>query len=721
MASDPANLAKLFELAIAHHQAGNLPEAERHYRAILQASPRQFDALHYLGVLQAQGERYDDAVTLIRRALKINPRSAEALANYGNVLRLSGRPAEALAACNKALALAPDHAGALTNRGAAMQALGRYAEALASYDRALALNPRSATALNNRGVVLKELQRLEDALASFDAALAITPSNAEAHCNRGNVLQELGRFEHALGSYGQALAIRPGYPEALMNRGNALQELQRTEDALTDLRQAILLRPDYAEAHYNLGRAFKQQGKLDDAVASYRKALSLKPDFAEAHYSLGNALQDQGKLDDAIAGYRKALSLKPGYRDAHGNLLFCLNYHPDLPAEEIFAEYRRWNDSYARPLRGKSAHANSRGPLRRLRIGYVSPYLRLHSTRHFIEPLLAHHDKSRVEVFAYAEVPKEDAVSARFKGYVEQWRRTIGLNDDEVATLIRHDDIDILVDLAGHTTGNRLLVFARKPAPVQVSWLGYGYTTGMDAMDYLMADAAFAPAGCESLFAEKIVRLPVFTAYRPAENMGETGALPALQAKGVTFGTLSRSVRINHRVIHAWAAILNRLPDARLVINSGNFRDAGMQARMREQFAARGIAAERLLIGYDSPPWDVLRRIDISLDCFPHNSGTTLFESLYLGVPLITLAERPSVGRLGSAILTALGHPEWIAMTEEEYEDKAVALATDIDRLVSLRAGLRDQMQRSALMDEPAFARSVEAAYREMWQKWCGE
>jgi len=288
-----------------------------------------------------------------------------------------------------------------------------------------------------------------------------------------------------------------------------------------------------------------------------------------------------------------------------------------------------------------------------------------------------------------------------------------------MAALIRADGIDILVDLAGHTAGHRLQVFARKPAPVQASMFGYGYTTGLDAIDYFLADHEFAPPGCESVFSEKLVRLPVSATYRPAENMGEPGPLPARQGGDITFGSLSRSVRVNYRVIRTWAALLKRLPDARLMINSHSFQYAGMQASMRDQFGAHGIAGERLILGYDTPPWDVLRKIDISLDCFPHNSGTTLYESLYLGVPYITLAERPSVGRIGSTILHALGHPEWIAATEEEYIDKAVALAADINGLAQLRAGLRAQMLRAAIMDEPAFARSVESAYREMWRRWC--
>lgn len=855
MQLDHLKLLKLLEHAVASHQAGKLPEAERFYRAVLETSPNQFDALHYLGLLQAQRGSHAEAQQLIRQALDANPQSAEANANLGNVLlevnraedalaffrkslaiqpgnvqtlygqgnalcalarhgealasydaslsidpqfipalnnrgnllkelerypeafasfdralaiepgnpgilvnlgvvqRALKRSAAALASFEQALALKPDYAEALNNRGNALVDLRRYAEALASFSKALALKPDYAEALNNRGTALEELkrhaealasfeqallvkpdyvealnnrgnalknsQRHEEALASFERALTLKPDYAEAHSNYGNVLKAQGRLDDAIVSYRKALSFKPGYAEAHSNLANALNDQGRLDEAIAGYRQALALKPDYAEAHNGLGVVLQGQGKLDDAVASYNKALALKPDFAEAHINLGNALMDQGSLDAAIASYRVVLSLRPDDATAHSNLLFCLNYHPDLSAEDIFAEYRRWNERHARPLLCDVAHANNRDSGRRLRIGYVSPDLRRHSARHFIEPLLAHHDKTRFEVFAYAEVATEDAVSARFKSQVDYWRRTVGLSMDEMAALIRSDGIDILVDLAGHTKGNRLQVFARKPAPVQVSSvLGYGYTTGLDAIDYFLADRKFSPPGYDSLFAETLVRLPIAAAYRPAEGMGEPGPLPALQTKRITFGSLTRSVRVNHRVIRTWAAILNRLPDARIAINSRNFQNAAMQTRIQNQFVAYGIEAERLILGCDSPPWDVLRKIDIGLDCFPHNSGTTLFESLYMGVPFVTLAGRPSVGRLGSSILTAVGHPEWIAGTEEEYIDKTVALAADIDYLASVRAGLRDQMARSSIMNEPAFARSVESAYREMWRRW---
>ena len=319
----------------------------------------------------------------------------------------------------------------------------------------------------------------------------------------------------------------------------------------------------------------------------------------------------------------------------------------------------------------------------------------------------------------YSRTSSRTRCSRRYRTCVEHWTNTQGLSDEQLARRIRADGIDILVDLAGHTYKSRLQVFAYKPAPVSVTWLGYGCTSGLSAIDYLLTDEASAPPGSEHLFAERPWRLatPQY-AYRPAPDMGEAGPLPALERGHVSFGTLTRAVRINHRTIAVWSEILKQVRGARLVINSGNYRDPAIQERLAQRFLAQGIERERLEIGFQSPPWDVLRGIDIGLDCFPHNSGTTLFESLYMGVPFVSLAGRPSVGRLASSILEGLGHPEWIARSEAEYIEEAVALARTVDRLARCRAGLRSEMQASALMDEAGLARRVEAAYRQMFEIW---
>ena len=400
--------------------------------------------------------------------------------------------------------------------------------------------------------------------------------------------------------------------------------------------------------------------------------------------------------------------------------MFALNYHPDLDAQTIYQAYKQFNETIGVPLQETWApHGNPAAANRLLRIGYVSPDFRRHSVMSFLEPVLTLHDKQSFEVYAYAEVTTMDDVTARAQSIVSHWRSTVGLTDAAIAQMIRTDQIDVLIDVAGHTSGNRLRAFARKPAPVTVSWMGFGYTTGLPAIDYYLTDATSAPVGSEHLFAEKPWCMNrTHYVYRPDPAMGDVGALPATVLGCVTFCTLTRAVRINHRVVRVWADILKRLPTARLVVDSKNYSDSITREGLLAQFANVGIEPGRLDIGYHTPPWDLLRSVDISLDCFPHNSGTTLFESLYMGVPYITLAGRPSVGRLGATILQGVGHSEWVATTEDEYIELAVSLARDVSRLAQHRANLRGEMERSPLMDEVGFTRALESAYREMFQIW---
>jgi len=535
----------------------------------------------------------------------------------------------------------------------------------------------------------------------------------------GSTLQK--QSKDALPALEKAAKLLPKDPETHFNLGITLKSLGQLEAAAESYRAALKLKPDFAGAYNNLAFVLQEMGQFEEAILACRRALELKPDYPGAYFNLGNAQRDLGRIDDAVASYRRALEIQPDFSRAHGGVLFALNYHPDMSAEDIFRAYREFDTLYCLPLRKTwREHENDKDPNRRLRIGYVSPDFKHHSCRSFIEPLLAHHDKTQVEVFAYADLSKEDYMTARYKNYVDHWIPTKGMSDEALAERIRADRIDVLADLAGHTADNRLLTFARKPAPVSFSWMGYGYTTGLSAIDYYLTDEISAPQGSEGLFAEQPWRIsnPAY-AYRPNSDMGEVGGLPALQSGHITFGTLTRSVRINYRTIRAWAEILKQVKDSRLVIDSSNFRNPPMQELIIAKFAEHGINRERLEIGYHSPPWDVMRGIDIGLDCFPHNSGTTLFEALYMGIPFVTLADRPSVGRLGSCILHGVGHPEWIAGSEQEYMARALELSGNMERLAALRMSLREEMRNSPLMDETGFARKVEEAYRNMWQLWC--
>ena len=478
----------LFADALRMHRAGRPNEALQLCRRVLvEHDPNHADSLHLLGEIAHRAGRHDLAVEMIEKAIAVDPQAARFHASLGEALAAQDKPGEAVVAFRRAIALDPNVAATHTNLGSALREIGQLEELATACRRAIALDPNLAPAHSDLGAALFYLGRLDELEACFRRALGLNPNFAVAYCNLGNVLQGLSRFEEAVTCYARALTLRP--------------------DLVAVLR--------------NLGAAFHRLGLLDDAVACFRQLLALTPDDAKTHNTLGSPLRDLGKLDEAIAAYRRAVAIDPHYSNAHSNCLFCLNYAPDLPAEEIFAEYQRWDEAHARPLAPAVArHDNDRSPERRLRIGYVSPDFRHHPVRHFIEPVLARHDKSTVEVFAYAQVACEDEVTARLKSHVDHWRSTVGLSGEDMAERIRADRIDILVDLAGHTGDNRLLVFARKPAPVQVSWIGYGYTTGLETIDYFLADAQYAPPGCEHLFSEKLVRLPVFAVYRPPKGWG---------------------------------------------------------------------------------------------------------------------------------------------------------------------------------------------------------
>jgi predicted O-linked N-acetylglucosamine transferase (SPINDLY family) len=651
-----------------------------------------------------------------RKKAQPTPQEVNALAALFN----EGRYNEGIAQARIITERFPQHGFGWKVLGALLSAQGHNADALEPMQKSAQLSPEDEQAQTNLGLLLGELGRLPEAETCHRQALVINPQFAPAHNNLGTALKQQGQLAEAEASYRTAIALKPDYAKAHYNLGITLSELGRFTEAEAAHHQAIKYSPDFAEAHLNLGVSLHHQGRLSEALPSFRRALALKANYAEAESDLGSLLLNQSCLLEAENCFRRALALKPDFEDAFSNLLFLLNYDPNKSGEEIFAAYREYDEHFCQPLRGAwRTHQNSRETTRRLKIGYVSPDFFSHSVRYFLEPLLARHDRHTLEIYAYAELAREDETTTRYKSMVDHWVPTLGLSDEALTARIRSDEIDVLVDLAGHTAHNRLQVFARKPAPVSVSWLGYGYTTGLTAIDYLLTDETSVPLGSEGLFSETPWRLatPAYV-YRPAAGMGPVGALPARKRGSITFGTLTRAVRINHRTIRVWSEILKRVDDSRLAVNSRNFQEDAEQEALAKRFAAHGIRREQLEIGYRSPPWDVLRGFDIGLDCFPHNSGTTLFETLYMGIPYVTLAGRPSVGRLGSSILEGVGHPEWIARSEEEYIEKAVALAADLPRLADLRAGLRQEIEASPLMDEVGFARKVETAYREMFAHW---
>ena len=751
---DPMQDDALYLLATVDRHCGHPDKAIEHLRAALALKP-DFTAcrLELCRLLFERGEQ-SAGQQLAQAGIAIDRNSADLRVGLGSLQLAAGDHEAAAASFEAAVALAPERDDARRQLGDIRQGQGKLdaafeayrslrssaaaedaqrflrlgvayhdrgslAPAARCYESAITLQPTLFSAHNNIGTVHQTLGDLAASIHHYRSAIAISPGNAQAHFNLATSLQRQGQFTDAVKSYETSVSLNPGDADMLSSLGTALQAQGKLSAAAEKYRTAIALDSKHVDAHCNLAALLHRQGELATALAGYRKALALAPGSAFVQRNLGCVLQEMGRHDEAIDSLEAALAAEPGYTDARNTLLFTLNYHPDKAAEDIYSVYHRLNRAVDVPrLDSWREHVNSKDLPRRLKIGYVSPDLRNHSVRHFLEPLLANHDRSAFELFAYAELSLGDATTVRYRSYIDHWVPSKGLSDLALAERIRADQIDILIDLAGHTTDNRLGAFAYKPAPVSLSWLGFGYTTGLSTIDYFLTDETSAPADSEPLFSEQLWRLaPPAFAYRPAEGMGEVSALPASERGYVTLGTLTRAVRVNHHTIRVWSQILQRVPGSRLVIDSQSYRDASMCASLVDKFAAHGIAPERLQIGFHSPPWDVLRGIDIGLDCFPHNSGTTLFETLYMGLPYVTLAGRPSVGRLGSSILVGMGHPEWIAQTEDEYVEIAVKLASDLPRLAALRASLRGEMRASALMDEASFARKVEAAYREMFAR----
>jgi predicted O-linked N-acetylglucosamine transferase (SPINDLY family) len=565
--------------------------------------------------------------------------------------------------------------------------------------------------------------KMDEAVAAYRQAVALDPRNAGAYCNLGAALRDNGHFDEAIVICRQAIGLDPSCAEAHCNLGVALRDKGQLDEAITAFHQAIALKPSYYDAHNNLGNALNDQGQLDEAEAAFRRAIALNPNVADAHNNLGNTLKNKGQLDEAIAAYRQAIALNPNYTDAHSNLIFATHYHPAFDTHAIAEEGRRWNRQHGEPLaKFIHSHSNDPSPDRRLRLGYVSPDFRDHVVGRNLLPLFHQHDHRQFEITCYAQVYRPDAVTSQFQQNSDCWRNIVGLSDEQVAEQIRQDRIDLLVDLTLHTGSNRLLVFARKPAPVQLTFAGYPGSTGLSAIDYRLSDPYLDPRGMdESVYSEQTFRLPdSFWCYDPLGCRDiPVNSLPALEAGVITFGCLSNFCKINDSVLALWAQVLRQVEGSRLLLLAplGSHRQ-----RTVDQLCQRGIDPERIEF---VPPQtrrqylELYHRVDLGLDSFPYNGHTTSLDSFWMSVPVVSLVGRTAVSRGGSSILSNIGLPELVARSEEEYMRIAVKLGQDIPRLSNFRSTLRRRMEQSPLMDAPKFACDIEAAYRRMWHTWC--
>ncbi|WP_212688319.1 tetratricopeptide repeat protein [Undibacterium luofuense] len=721
-------IAKLLTDARHFLKSGDFASAKAVSTQILEKFPMHIEVLDIAIRADAGAGKLSDAwLTLVGRVTKIGDKAGISMLPELLVTMHECGQAELMERCSRwYVSFRPSEPLAWDCLSISLIEQAKYEEAVNASRVAVRLLPGSSRFHANLGAGLNGLREFSEALKHLETAVAIDPGLANAYNNLGNALNGLGEHDRALQCYKRAISINPSVYYFYFNAADMLHQIRQYTSAEEYYRKSMELHPGNYKAIGGLIDVLNLSGRAQEAMTFAESYLPVNPVDSKFWGAYGNILQRTGLIDKAIDAYMKALEFEADPRSdfsrkIYSSLLFVLNNHPDLPAEVIFGAYQEYEQKFAAPFYSewqKSACIPVAD--KKLRVGFLSQAFFNHVCRYFMLPLFEHIDRNIFEIFVYDDSPTVDHVSEKYARCADHWQRITGWSDQEVADRIRQDAVDILIDVSGHSTDNRLGIFARKPAPVSLHWLDFGYTTGLRAIDYYLTDMPGAPEGSDHLFAEKVWRLdvPAFV-YRPDNLMPEPSESPFLKDGIVTFGCLSRANRINHHVVRVWSAILNAMPDSRLLISSGDFGDPGMREQMISRFVAEGVARERLNIGYSSPSHVPLQSVDIGLDCFPHNSGTTLIESLYMGIPFITLAGRPSVGRIGSSVLHAAGFPEWIAETEMEYAQKVLMLAHDHQGLIDYRKKLRHVMQQSPLMDEAGFARGFERALRQMWQRYC--
>ncbi len=636
----------------------------------------------------------------------------------------SGHLQESENICNDLLKEDQNHSEALYILGAIAHRQGCCDKAVSYFNRAIGVNSSNSRYYLGLGIVQNQQGKFEAAIRSFKKSLKINPDIFNTQYNLGTVFLRLNRFDSASRCFRKAVQLNPNSVSALNNLGLSLINLGSFDEAETWFKKSITIKPDFMGAYINLGMMLTRQGKLTEAVYHLKKATALDSNHPQAQHALAVALLNQARVDEAMIWFKKSLQEKPDAAVTHSDFLFGMHYQDRIDPIALFLHHLLWASQHAAPSNKYQLFTNDRSSHRRLRIGYLSPDFRDHSVAHFIEPIIASHNRLTFEIFCYSNVQNPDAITEHLKGISDTWKDISSLSDEKAAEMIRADGIDILVDLAGHTANNRLLVFANRPAPIQVAYLGYPDTTGLPAIQYRLTDAWADPPGRSDLLSsEEPVRLPKgFHCYVPLLETPPVNALPAIENGHITFGSFNNGRKITHTTISLWAEILSLVPDSKMVIKSKALTDPETAAGLQKRFRENGISPDKIrLAGRTESKYkhlDLYNDIDIALDTYPYNGTTTTLEALWMGVPVITLAGETHISRVGKSLLSHLNLADLIAESSENYINFAVSLAGDIERLKTLRAGLRNRLTASPLMDSARFTQSLEAVYRKMWQQW---
>lgn len=747
-----SGLLQAFQQAALLHAQGRLWEAEQLYNAVLKADRRHFDTLCRLGVIRLQQSRFDDAAGLFHRAIKVDKTSAEAHQYLAFALSGLERFEDAVRHYQNALAIRPNFAEAHNNLGHALQRLGRFDEAIAQYEAALAVSPHYAEARNNLGNALHLLERHEEAIAQYESALAIRPDYAEALWNAGNALRTLGRFEQAIVQYEKALAIRPNYPEAHNAIGNVLRLLARSEEATSQYQKALATRPDYVDAHVNLGDALAVLGRRDEAVAQYERALAVQPQHADALSKRGEALGALNRHNEALASFEKALAADPDHAGAFNGLAGCAGAVCDWTRTQKLsreAGFRAATGKFLDPFiflgycsdpllqlacaRTYVGHEVPAVPPRfwlgqvwrnpKIRIAYLASGFHQHPTAYLTAELIEIHDRSRFEILGLSVGPDDGSeIRTRLVRGFDQFHDLRSNNDREAARLINDMRIDILVDRSGYTRDARPEILACRPAPIQVSYIGFPGTLGADFYDYVIADRTVLPFDEQRFYTEKIVHLPdtylVTDSKQPIASATQTRQQAGLPELGFVFCCFNNSYKITAPVFDVWMRLLDRVQGSVLWLLR---KSALAEENIRKEAAARGIDPSRLVFAGRLKLDEHLARhrlADLFLDTLPYNAHTTASDALWAGLPLVTCRGEAFAGRVASSLLHTIGLPELVAHSLDEYEALALRLATEPALLLGLRERLRRNRLTYPLFDTDRYRRHLETAYTQMWELW---
>ncbi|WP_316225683.1 tetratricopeptide repeat protein [Bradyrhizobium sp. SZCCHNS3052] len=706
--------------AVAAYRGGRRAEAQAICGKILALLPDHFDALHLLGVTALDGGQIDLAEQALTRAVEIEPRHAEALSNLGLALFNRKRFEEARKCQERAVALKPNLLVALTGLGNTLMRLGRPEEAITAHDRAIALKPDYADAYCNRGMALLPLARNAEANASFDRALSLNPRHMEAMFGKGLASINLRHVTDALAAFDAALAIKPGAPQVLAQRGRLHQMAGRFDQAKADYEAALARDPMLEMAL--LGKA--QLGHFKDVAQSVdacRKVLEQNPRSEEAWLWLGVCYGKQGEVASAVAHFDRALEIRPDFAEAMTAKIFTLEFMPEADFALQQAARREWWQRIGAHIPRRPAAKRDLDPERHLTIGYVSSDFRNHSAALTFLPVLRHRDPQNFAIVCYACSPVQDSVTAQFRACADLWVDAVQMSDDELADRITADGVDILVDLSGHSAGNRLPLFARKPAPIQVTAWGSGTGTGLPTIDYFLADPVTVPDAVRHLFAEQVYDLPAVITTEALPDIAPT-PLPMLNNGFVSFGVFNRLDKISDAALIVWTRIMQQLPDSRIVIKSSSLDDRLLRDRLLARFAAHGVAPERVVcLGWSTREQQIAQfaQVDISLDPFPQNGGVSTWESLQAGVPVIAKLGHSAASRAAAAIVTAVGLGEFVAEDDEGYVALAAKWASQPAELAKLRAALPAMVASSAAGNVETYARKVEEGYRLFWRRHC--